>query len=257
MFVMDNTMVEKVLYEKDMYIRDSAEAEKDIIRTYEHVRLYLQRIRSGDTEAVLRHREEGEVSPLALASEVSLKRLEYTVCAAITLATHAAIEGGLDPTSAYALGDLYFQRLERCRGQREMSSLYEEMELVFARQVNLVRQKHSGISYVEKCKLFIDQHLGKPFTLDDIASALNINKSYLSRRFAQEAGVRIMEYARQKRIEAAASMLKYSDDTISAISAYLCFPTQSHFGKLFKDMMGITPLKYRTANQITEVRTGE
>jgi len=134
-----------------------------------------------------------------------------------------------------------------------MDQLFHEMELTFARQVKQVQEARSSATYVEKCKLFIDQHLSKLFTLDDIAKALNINKSYLSRRFAQETGMRIMEYTRKKRIEAAANMLKYTDKTISAISASFCFPTQSHFGTLFKQIKGITPLKYRAANQIIEV----
>jgi len=255
MFAPENILSEKVLYERDMYLRDNA--EQDIIRTCNHDRMYLQRIRNGDTEAILRYRQEQTETLSDRLANVSLKQYEYQVCAAITLAVCAAIEGGLDPASAYALNDLYLRRLERCRDVSEMRQLCDEMELLFAEQVCWVRLAHSGVSYVEKCKLFIDQHLGIPFTLDDIAAALNINKSYLSRRFAQEAGMRIMEYARTKRIESAASMLKYSDQTISAISAYFCFPTQSHFGKLFKDMMGITPLKYRTANQIIEMRTDE
>lgn len=255
MFATKDAILKKRLYEKDMYLRDKA--EQDIIRTYTSDRLYLHRIRSGDTEAILRYRECEDEPSLGRVAESSLKQYEYQICAAITLAAYAAIEGGLDPASSYALNDLYLQRLERCKDALEMRQLHNEMELLFAQQVRLVRERHSGVSYVEKCKLFIDQHLGKPFTLDDIASALNVNKSYLSRRFAQEAGMRIMEYARTKRIESAASMLRYSDKTISAISAYFCFPTQSHFGKLFKDTMGITPLKYRAANQIIEVNLGD
>jgi len=253
---MEDTMIEKIMYEKDMVISNNI--EQDISQTYEQDRMYLQRIRTGDVEAILTRKSGAErrSRPVRLA-EHPLKHAEYLACGSIALATYAAIEGGLAPASAYALSELYLRRLERCKNGVEMRQLCDEMELLFAREVRLVLEARSNASYVEKCKRFIDQHLGMPFTLDDIATALGINKSYLSRRFAEEAGMRIMEYTRTKRIEAAASMLKYSDKTISAISAYLCFPTQSHFGKLFKDTMGITPLKYRTANQIIDVRTDE
>ena len=253
---MNTNLVEKLMHKKDMYISDTK--EQDIVRTCEHERLYLQRIRNGDVEGILLRREQGERAPqpIRLVGDPH-KCMEYRVCASIALATYAAIEGGLDPASAYALNDLYLQRLELCKDAAEMGQLYHEMELLFARQVRQVREVRSGASYVEKCKLFIDQHLSKLFTLDDIAAALNINKSYLSRRFAQETGMRIMEYTRKKRIEAAANMLKYTDKTISAISASFCFPTQSHFGALFKQLIGTTPLKYRTANQIIEVRPDE
>ncbi|MCL2569427.1 MAG: AraC family transcriptional regulator [Oscillospiraceae bacterium] len=256
MFASENTLVEKILYEKDIYLSESR--EQDIVRTYEHDWLYLQRIRTGDVEAILCQREEGRdpLRPGRLVED-QRKNAEYTVAAAIALATYAAIEGGLDPANAYALNDLYLKRLALCKDVAQMRQICEEMEFVFAHQVRLVLEERSNATYVDKCKRFIDQHLGTPFTLEDIATALGVNKSYLSRHFAQEAGVRIMEYARTKRIEAAANMLKYSDKTIASISANLCFPTQSHFGKWFKETLGITPLKYRTANQIIEVRTEE
>ncbi|MCL2368439.1 MAG: AraC family transcriptional regulator [Oscillospiraceae bacterium] len=248
--------MEKIIHEKDMYIRQNK--EQDISKTYEQDRMYLQRIRTGDVAAILRDRERREMAlPPGKSVPAPQRHVEYKVCAAITLAAYAAIEGGLDRASAYAFNDLFLQRLERCRDSAEMTQLHDEMELLFAKQVSLVRQKRSQASYVEKCKLFIEQHLGKPFTLDDIAKALHINKSHLSRRFAQESGGPIMEYTRQKRIEAAANMLKYTDQTIAAIAAMFCFPTQSHFGELFKKIMGITPLKYRSAHQIIEVGTAE
>ena len=253
---MEAIAIEKIMYEKDLYLRENR--EWDIARTYEQDRMYLHRIRTGDVAAILRHRER-EDAPLSPGKSAvdPQKHMEYTVCAAIALAAQAAIEGGLDPANAYALNDLFLRRLGRCRDGAEMIQLHGEMELIFAGEVGLVRQKRSAVSYVEKCKLFIEQHLGKPFTLDDIAKALHINKSYLSRRFAEEVGGPIMEYTRRKRIEAAANMLKHSDKTIATIAASFCFPTQSHFGELFKKIMGITPLKYRAANQIIELRIGE
>ena len=254
--MMENTLAEKIRYEKDMYI--SSSTPKDINRTYEHDRMYLQRIRNGDIQAVLNNRDaQTNENPVTQPIKDSLKNFEYKVCAAITLATYAAIEGGLDPASAYALSDLYLKRLELCKDITEMKQLHKEMELIFAQHVNTILQERSSFSYVEKCKLFINQHLHMPFTLDDISAAISVNKSYLSRLFTQEVGMRVMEYARIKRIEAAAETLKYSDKTIAAIAANFCFSTQSHFGDLFKKVMGMTPLKYRAANQIIEVRSIE
>ncbi|WP_375105406.1 helix-turn-helix domain-containing protein [Paenibacillus sp. RS8] len=39
--------------------------------------------------------------------------------------------------------------------------------------------------------------------------------------------------------------MAFSDKRISEISTYLCFSSQSHFQKSFKDKYGITPLMYR------------
>jgi len=233
-------------HENDIII-DRDDNDKSV-KSYEHDRTYMQQIKNGDVEAILLNRKLPKND-----LPTSYKQLEYFTCSAITLASYAAIEGGLSPARAYAMCDLYFQKLELCKNTSEIKQIYDDVELTFAQQVHLINLERVNTSYVEKCKLFIDQNLHIPFTLDDVATALSINKSYLSRRFAQEAGIRIMEYTRQKRIQTAAYMLKYSDKTISAISENLCFSTQSHFGNLFKQIMGMTPLKYRTANQVIDI----
>ena len=51
------------------------------------------------------------------------------------------------------------------------------------------------------------------------------------------------------RLEEAKSLLTYSDKTLSEISTYLCFSSQSYFQNIFKKKYGITPLKYRKQTQ--------
>ena len=53
----------------------------------------------------------------------------------------------------------------------------------------------------------------------------------------------------KERCEHAANMLKYTDYSIAVIAEYFCFSTQSHFGKQFKKVYGMTPKEYRKANR--------
>ncbi|WP_442862488.1 helix-turn-helix domain-containing protein [Bacillus sp. USDA818B3_A] len=46
-------------------------------------------------------------------------------------------------------------------------------------------------------------------------------------------------------MEEAKDLLAFSDKSISEISNYLCFSSQSHFQKVFKDYYAITPQAYR------------
>ncbi|MDY2838738.1 MAG: AraC family transcriptional regulator, partial [Bilifractor sp.] len=41
------------------------------------------------------------------------------------------------------------------------------------------------------------------------------------------------------------SLLHYTDKTISEISEYLCFSTQSYFQNVFRKKYGCTPREYR------------
>ena len=55
----------------------------------------------------------------------------------------------------------------------------------------------------------------------------------------------LQQYVIRERCAHAANMLKYSDYSISLIAEYFCFSTQSHFGRVFKEYSGMTPLEYR------------
>jgi AraC-like DNA-binding protein len=49
----------------------------------------------------------------------------------------------------------------------------------------------------------------------------------------------------RRKLEEAKSLLKFTDKSISEISEYLCFSTQSYFQNVFKKKYGMTPKKYR------------
>ena len=219
---------------------------------------FVRHIREGDPEGVKKSAQAriGKFTELSVGklAEQSLKQNEYMVCSAIIIASRAAIEGGLDSLTSYLMSDLYLQQLEKCADIGAMYKLITGMAIAYAERVREKKSEHSGLSYVEQCKKYISMHLNRLFSLDDIASEIGVNKSHLSRRFSEEVGVGIQQYAQIKRIEAATNMLKYSDESVLAISNYLCFSSQSHFGKVFKVQIGTTPQKYREKNKIVDFK---
>jgi len=94
--------------------------------------------------------------------------------------------------------------------------------------------------------------LNKHFTVDDVANEVGVNKFYLMKRFSELEGMGIQQYAQLKRVEAAANMLKFSNEPISVIAEYMCFSSQSHFGKVFKKYKGLTPQSYRNKNKLID-----
>ena len=253
LFSQDNN-VERVTYETDTYISTNKEANVSH-HGFDYEKAFFDYIRKGDVEGMKsRDMSKQAINKVGRMAKKPLKHFEYMMCSAITLATRAAMEGGLTPDSAYAFSDLYLQRLEQCKDIESMFVLYREMSINLVQQVNQSQKKRSSSSYTEKCKLYIDQHFNTPLTLDGIAEAINVSKSYLSHLFTQQEKMSPMAYARKKRIEVAANMLKYSDESISTIANYLCFRNQSHFSQTFKEIMGMTPRMYREAQHTIELR---
>ena len=210
---------------------------------------YTRHIKEGNPDAVkqaiessLHNFSEHRVGKLA---DKSYKQNEYMTCVAIVLASRAAVEGGLDAQDSYLMSDLFFQKLEKCTQVNDMYRLIQEMTIIYAERVRDHAAKKTKQSYIEQAKIFISKHLNKPFTNDELAAEVAMNKSYLCKKFSEETGMTIQKYAQQMRIEAASNMLKYSDVSIRTIAAYLCFTSQSHLGRVFKEFMGETPQKYR------------
>lgn len=85
-------------------------------------------------------------------------------------------------------------------------------------------------------------------TIESCSSSLHLSPDYFNDLLKLETGKTFSEYFQQKRLKASENMLLDSHNTINAIAEQLGFPNVSYFNKLFKQLNGITPDKFRTQN---------
>lgn len=71
----------------------------------------------------------------------------------------------------------------------------------------------------------------------------------MMRRFKEELGIHIGAFITSCKLEEAKTLLTYSDKSLSEISNYLCFSSQSYFQNVFKKQYGITPMQHRKNTQ--------
>lgn len=72
-----------------------------------------------------------------------------------------------------------------------------------------------------------------------------MSTSYLSRLFKKETGISVSDYIRRQKIDMAKNLLKYSEYSMIEIANRLSFSSQSHFIQQFREIVGMTPKKYR------------
>ncbi|MEH7414535.1 helix-turn-helix domain-containing protein [Neobacillus drentensis] len=174
----------------------------------------------------------------------SQKNLAVSV---ITLATRAAVEGGLFQEIAYNLSDLYIQKLEELTESKAVDQLIETALLDFAERVENSR-KHKYSKPINMCQNFIFNHLYEKITLCQLAELTSLNPNYLSNLFKKEVGITIPQYIQQTKIEEAKNLLSYSSYSLAEISTLLNFHDQSYFAKVFKKMVGLTPKQFINGN---------
>ena len=212
--------------------------------TYQEEVKTMDYIREGNLEEVV-----GAVELLASTagklSENEIRNERNLGICSITLATRAAIEGGAAPAKAYKLSDLYINKIDQCKRMTEIFEYRKRSLYDFAKLVVEERAKRANSRYTEQCKEYIRKYYHQKICIPDIAEALGVSESHLSRIFKKETGESIQKYSMHMRIERAENLLKYSEASLTEISEYLCFSSQSHFGKVFKVYKNMTPKQYR------------
>lgn len=92
---------------------------------------------------------------------------------------------------------------------------------------------------------YIHEHFTQAIKLEDLASHIGITQFHFSRLFKRSMGMPPHQYVMQQRIEKAKQLLKDTDIPIADIALDCGFSSQSHLGKYFRQLTGITPRKYR------------
>ena len=80
----------------------------------------------------------------------------------------------------------------------------------------------------------------KDIGLEDIASTVGFDKSYIGRVFKKNEGKTIMNYVLEYRIEKANSLIK-KGMSVSEVSYAVGFNDPAYFSKCFKKVTGTSP----------------
>ncbi|WP_020619091.1 response regulator transcription factor [Paenibacillus daejeonensis] len=115
------------------------------------------------------------------------------------------------------------------------------------RLTGLIRGKRKGNPKepIEEAKRYIEQHLSRELSLEEVAERLGLNASYLSQLFRQVAGETFVQYRTKRRIELAKRLLAQPHVKITDISHEVGYADHPHFTKTFKRSTGYTPAEYR------------
>jgi len=185
---------------------------------------------------------------LGILSKTSYLRSQKNLgIVAISLATRAAVEGGLFQEVAYNLSDLYIQKLEELTEIKPVIQLMEHVLVDFAERVaNSIKYKFS--KPINLCLNYIFTNLYEDITLDTLAELTSLNPNYLSALFKKEVGISIRQYIHNSKVDEAKNLLNYTNYTMKEISSLLNFHDQSHFIKVFKKIEGITPKQFKNGN---------
>jgi AraC-like DNA-binding protein/quercetin dioxygenase-like cupin family protein len=102
-------------------------------------------------------------------------------------------------------------------------------------------------SRVREIAGFVRRHLPEDLGAKRIAAIFRISREHLSREFRREYGVTFHNYVVAERIVAARQELnRYPSRTLLEVALNCGFQSHSHFSRIFRRSVGISPKEFRT-----------
>lgn len=231
-----STLVEETFQQKEDYFHN---------KSYELEELVLNYVRTGDLEGLQTVSVNDSDIHAGITGPTTLRQIKNNLIISTTLATRAAIDGGLDYDTAYKLSDDFIQTAEKLNNADDLYALMAKITYTFTEKVKETQTPISSDDAVQKAVRFIQQNTNQPLTVGDVAEYAGFSRSYFSTYFKQELGFSIAAFITRCKLEESRRLLQYTNKSISVISNYLCFSSQSHFQTAFKKQFGVTPLQYR------------
>ena len=119
-----------------------------------------------------------------------------------------------------------------------LSQIIENLTLTHKNPFPIEDMSYKIVSY-------IDENFTQPISLQSVAEALSISKSYVSRIFSEKIKIDFRQYINVLRAEYAAKLIRATEDSLTVISENAGFNSQSTFNRVFRSIYGMTPREFR------------
>lgn len=103
--------------------------------------------------------------------------------------------------------------------------------------------------YIQEAVHYIEQNYQRDLTVEEVADACRLNRSYFSKLFKDNMGCPPQEFLIGVRLAKAAEMMCNGNAPISEIAVRCGYSNQFHFSRAFKKRYGEPPQKWRAQNR--------
>ena len=202
-------------------------------------------VRRGDSAALRQWIAQAPPARGGVLASDQLRQMKNTFIVTATLASRAAIRGGLSAEEAFSLSDGYIRQAELLSSQAGITNLQYNMVLEFTEQVERVRRGSNPSKLSLEAADYVRRHLSEPINTEEMAREFYLSRTHFSAKFKKETGETLTAFILREKMEEAKRLLRYTDKSSSAIGAYLGYSSQGHFARVFKRFTGQTPGEYR------------
>lgn len=254
---MDDSMDDAIMEDFSSLVFDRREQEQPH-NPYDQELREFSSIEHGDIEMLRKSLQEDYTGKIGTLAKDQVRHMRNRGIVVVTLASRAAIRGGVLPEVSFSMSDVFIQMLEEESDTAVLLNMMHQFEFKYAEMVADLNLQKAGRPQknqnprVDQCKDYIFKHLHEKIRIQDIAEELYLNANYLSEIFRQHEGLTITDFILREKVNLTKNLLSYSPYSYSEIAAYLGFSSQSHLGKVFKKHTGMTLKQYRNQFGVKE-----
>ena len=204
-------------------------------------------IENGDFDGLVRYLQAPVPGTIGILSFNRAKDAAYQFIVTVTIACRAALRGGADSEAAYSYSDSICRQMDSS-GASYTDELVLLMLKTYCDMVKDANHDKSDSKLVKDCRYYTSAHLQEEIRLTDLADYCGLSPRVLSRKYREETGESVMDYIQKTKLKEAYRMLRYTSSSVSEISSYLGYGSQSYFTVIFKKFTGCTPGEFRGQN---------
>lgn len=201
----------------------------------------LENFKNGGELAVQNLQEYFETSNLFSLAKDKLQSYQMMFIKQITLVNQAAVLAGVSATFANTINDYFIERMLAATDRDGINLVHREMLEYYLDQIVKSRGSQGYSAEISEAMQYIDRRLHQKVSVKEVSDSVGLSPNYFANTFKNEVGISLTDYINRRKILVSQNMLQYSNFSITEISQYLAFSSQSYFIKAFKSVKGITP----------------
>ena len=210
---------------------------------YEMETALLTKVKTGNVEEVKALLNE-MMGYILFDQGGSIDAVRIHIIELTTLLSRVAMNGGANTDIIYKLNSNFLMLINCEQSLDELCNLLQDAAESFMNA--MFSDKDKGNLYIRKALKFIADNYSEQITLNTVAEHVNLSPNYFSSLFHKIVGMSFREHLCNVRVEESKHLLLSTDYSITDIAVAMGFPDQSYYCKVFKNIVGVTPGKYRS-----------
>lgn len=154
-----------------------------------------------------------------------------------------AQKNGLPKDIAEIIKKKYYIKIAHSHSKSELIEISFVVVEELVKSLNQYSFKHYSL-IIKMALEYIHNHKFTFLYSKDVANAISVNRSYLSKRFKEEVGETITDYIHKTKMELSIELMESNVYHYNEIAELLGYHNYSYFSKVFKKYYDMSPAAY-------------